>query len=303
MKTIYFLLILNIISFNIDAQEQHILTTDSVNLYVKIRGSGTPCLFIHGGPGSGSYWVEKFFGNELEQYFKMIYLDQRGVGRSTSPKDGDYSMNRMVKDFEEVRNALGIKTWLTMGHSFGGILQMGYADQHPNIISGMIMINCTLNMTESFSKTWIPKACEFLNLPPENIYMNDSIAILDRLMGVIGQLNTKNLRWKMAFEKEENDKLMDATYDEFPNWNYNLGAQGLSIKEYWADFKPMTSKMKMPVLFFTGNHDWMAGPENYKNVNFPRMILFKSNVGHIPFMENKRDLEKAIKKYNKKYGF
>jgi proline iminopeptidase len=209
----------------------------------------------------------------------------------------------MVKDFEEVRKSMGIEQWLTMGHSFGGILQIGYADQYPEVISGMIMINCTLNMTESFSKSWIPKAAEFLNLPPKNIYTNDSIPLLDRLMGIIGQLNSKSLNWKMAFENEENYGIMDATYDEFPNWNYDLGRQGLSIKEYWIDFKPLTSKMKMPVLFFTGDSDWMAGPENYIGVNFPDMILFKSDVGHIPFMENKSDLEKAIDMYINKYHF
>jgi len=189
-----------------------------------------------------------------------------------------------------------------MGHSFGGILQMAYADKHPNIISGMIMVNCTLNMTESISGSCIPKASEFLNLPPENIYTNDSIPITDRL-GIIELLNSRNLMWKMAFEKEENNKIMDATYDEFPNWNYDFGRQGLSIQEYWADFKPLTPKMKMPVLFFTGNHDWMVGPENYKDVNFPHMMLFKSNVGHIPFIENKSDLEKALDMYIKKYHF
>ena len=80
MKTIYFFLFLNLIVLNIRAQEQFVLTSDSVELYVNIKGNGTPCLYIHGGPGSGSYWVEKFFGSELEQHFKMIYLDQRGVG-------------------------------------------------------------------------------------------------------------------------------------------------------------------------------------------------------------------------------
>ena len=143
MKKNYLLLFLIFIGLNCKAQEKHILTSDSVSLYVIVKGSGTPCLYIHGGPGSGSFWVEKFFGNVLEQHFQMIYLDQRGVGRSTSPKDHNYSMERIVKDFEEVRNSLGIKQWLTLGHSFGGILQMGYAERHPKIISGMLMINCT----------------------------------------------------------------------------------------------------------------------------------------------------------------
>ena len=53
----------------------------------------------------------------------MIYLDQRGCGRSTSPKDNNYSMDRMVNDFEEVRKYLGIDKWITLGHSFGGLLR------------------------------------------------------------------------------------------------------------------------------------------------------------------------------------
>ncbi len=49
----------------------------------------------------------------------MIYLDQRGVCRPSSLKDGNYSMDRMIQDFEEVRETLGIKEWFTLDHSFG----------------------------------------------------------------------------------------------------------------------------------------------------------------------------------------
>jgi len=45
-----------VIGLNTKAQERNIFTTDSVSLYVNVKGSGTPCLYIHGGPGSGSYW-------------------------------------------------------------------------------------------------------------------------------------------------------------------------------------------------------------------------------------------------------
>ena len=125
------------------AKEQMVLTSDSVELYVNIEGQGPPCLYIHGGPGAGSYWLEALMGDSLEQYFQMIYLDQRGVGRSSSPTDGNFSMNRMVQDFEEVRKALGIEQWLTLGHSFGGVLQMGYATQQPESISAFLFINCS----------------------------------------------------------------------------------------------------------------------------------------------------------------
>jgi len=293
------------ININLLSQEQecHILTSDSVELYVSVKGNGIPCLYIHGGPGSGSFWLEKYFGYFLEQHFQMVYLDQRGVGRSGSPVDHNYSMNRMVKDFEEVRIALNIEHWITMGHSFGGILQMGYSVKYPDIILGMIMINCTLNMTESFSGSWIPKASEFLGFPVSNIYTNESISLLDRLMGIIGKLNERNLNWKMAFTNEDNYKLIHSTYKEIPDWNYDLENQGLSRKEYWDDYKSFTLGFTKPVLFFTGNQDWMAGPNNYYGVNFPEMLLYKSNVGHLPFIENKPDLENAIILYLEKYNF
>lgn len=302
MKKILSLLIIISCMTEAHGQDRYILTSDSVKLFVRVKGQGTPCLYLHGGPGSGSYWLEKFMGDFFESQFRMVYLDQRGVGRSTSPRDNNYSMDRMLMDFEEVRTALGIDQWLTLGHSFGGILQMGYAGKHAARISGMMMFNCTLDMKESFSTSWIPRACDLLELPGNSIYRNDSIRLLDRVMGVIGQLNQKNLLWKMAFNSEENNKIMDATYDEIPNWNYSLGGQGLSITEYWNNYKANCPNLTMPVLFFYGKRDWIIGPGHYRDVQFPRMMLFESEAGHIPFLENKGDVEMAIKQYKKKYA-
>jgi hypothetical protein len=42
----------------------------------------------------------------------------------------------------------------------------------------------------------------------------------------------------------------------------------------------------------------------YKRVNFPNMILWKSDIEHMmPFLRNKPDLEKAINSYIDKYKF
>jgi len=64
-----FILTLSFISI-LQGQERHIITSDSVDLYVNVRGTGTPCLYIHGGPGSGSYWMELFLGDFLEQHLQ-----------------------------------------------------------------------------------------------------------------------------------------------------------------------------------------------------------------------------------------
>lgn len=297
------LIVILVIALYAQAQERTLVTSDSVRLYVNVKGTGTPCLYLHGGPGSGSYWLEKFFGETLEQHFQMIYVDQRGVGRSSSPKDGNYSLDRMVQDFEEIREALGIQTWLTLGHSFGGILQMAYAEKHPQTIKGMLMINCTLNMKESFCSSWIPKAAELSGVsyvPPTS---DAPDTILAKMMEVAGAMDKRGVRWKLAFASEANDKLMNASYQEIANWNNDFSAKALGIMDYWKDYLKETSRIKAPVLFFYGRNDWMIGPDHHTKAQFPTMMSWGSDVGHMPFMENRADLEAAIERFCASYGF
>ncbi|HEY8399222.1 MAG TPA: alpha/beta hydrolase [Flavihumibacter sp.] len=287
--------------FSVKAQEKQILTSDSVQLYVNVKGKGIPCLYIHGGPGSGSYWMEKFFGDYLEQHFQMVYLDQRGVGRSSSPADKNFSLERIVADFEEVREALGIKQWLTLGHSFGGILQMAYTEQFPASTRGMLMLNCTLSMAESFCNSWIPRASEFLGMEKPAACPDEPNEILAKMITLIQGLRGKDIMWKMSVALAENEHKLDATYSEIPNWNNDFAAVALGMEEFWRDFRKQTVQVKIPVLFFYGHSDWMIGPEHYKGIAFPHMMLRSSNVGHLPFLESRADLEKAISEFLKKY--
>ena len=281
------------------AGEKKITTSDGVELYVKVKGQGTPLLYIHGGPGSGSLWFEEFFGEFMEAHFTVVYLDQRGVGRSSSPKDGNYSMERMAQDFEEVRESLGFESWLTLGHSFGGILQMGYIQRFPLANKGMIMVNCTLNLPESLHESWAPKALEFLG---ETYTKNDSLP-LPQLMNNLGsRLREKNIFWKMAYAHSENELIMNKTYEAIPNFNYDFGNAALLLDEYWENYKPSTSAVEQPVLFFYGTQDWMVGPEHYKGVEFPEAILWPGEVGHLPFQEGKEDLMASILEYKRKYS-
>jgi proline iminopeptidase len=284
------------------AEVKHIVTSDGVTLYVTVKGKGTPCLYIHGGPGSGSWWLEKFSGSMLEGHLEMIYLDQRGVGRSTSPGNGDFSPDRMVQDFEEVRAALGISRWLTMGHSFGGILQMQYAQRHPDVVAGMIMLNCGLDITGGAGDA-LAKAYEFLNDTSMARYMNDSIPLATRISRIYGALRAKHLFWKMAYARESSQAAMDSSFQDIPNWNHDYENAAMEIPENFVNYKPLTPGLKMPVLFFYGKTDWMVGPTHYVGVNFPTMMLWGSDVGHMPFLENKEDLERAITAYIRKFGF
>lgn len=301
MKPLIIFFAIFFISFGLKASEKTITTSDGVKLYVKIEGSGTPMLFIHGGPGSASLWFEKLSGNFMEQHFTVVYLDQRGVGRSGSSADNNYSMDRLAKDFEEVRVALGYESWITLGHSFGGILQMGYSERYPKAIIGMIMLNCTINLNESACESWLPKAAEFVG--EQYRCEGDSIPLPQRMNEFGGKLRERNIFWKMGSRDSGTFDTLDKISAEIDNFNYDLGKYAMNYPDYWEDFKPLTGNMHMPVLYFYGKTDYMVGPEHYKTLKFSNLMLWESNGGHVPFIEDKEELEKAIIAYLKKYNF
>jgi proline iminopeptidase len=303
MKKAIFLFCLYSVMFNALAQERIIYTSDSVKLYVNVKGNGPACLYIHGGPGGGSYWLEAFSGDTLEQNFRMIYLDQRGTGNSSSPRDNNYSMERMIRDFEEVREALDIKQWIILGHSFAGIPMMGYVLNQPDVIIGLIFINCTLSMNDSFEKSWMPRAIELVGEDVPAKCLDPSVSLLERMMAISPVLNKKNIRWKLFYTSEENNQKMSETYSHYKNWNGDFSEKGLEVPDYWDDFLKLTSKVEQPVLFYYGIQDWAVGPDHYKGIEFPEMLLWRSEGGHMPFLENKDDLANAIRAYLNRYKF
>jgi proline iminopeptidase len=303
MKKYIILFCLLVTILNVQSQEKIVLTSDNVKLYINARGKGPACLYIHGGPGSGGYWLEKFMGDSLEKHFQMIYLDQRGVGRSSSPENNNYSMDRMIKDFEEVRESMGIKQWLTLGHSFGGVLQMGYATSNPKVIAGMIFINCTLSLEDSFGKSWLPKAIELAGDDVPVNCLDTSVSLHERMLAIMPILQKKGTMWKLFFASEEDKDKVNETYSNFDSWNSDYSENAMEVSDCWKDFSLLTSKIKQPVLFYYGTNDWAVGPDHYKRITFPNMLLWGSDHGHMPFLENKDEVMKAIRSYKNRYHF
>ncbi|MCC8062574.1 MAG: alpha/beta hydrolase [Rikenellaceae bacterium] len=303
MKKVVFLFIILFGCVRVMGQERIVTTTDSVRLYVKVKGSGPYLLYLHGGPGSGSYWLENFSGEFFERHFTMVYLDQRGVGRSSSPPDGNYSMDRMAADFEQVRQELHIDRWLTLGHSFGGILQMGYIERCPASVEGMIMLNNTLSLNDSFENGWLKKTEELLQNEDCAFLHDDSLSGMDKLAIAAGRLQEKNISWKIFYASPESEVRLNRSFSELAHFNNDFSGNFARFPEYFRDYRPATSGIGVPVLFFYGRNDWSVGPEHYKGVHFPNMILWGSDVGHMPFLENCEDMEHSIEVYLTRNGF
>jgi proline iminopeptidase len=124
-------------------------TGDGNRIYWECCGNpaGVPVVVVHGGPGSGcSVRQRRSFDPER---FRIILFDQRNCGRSTphaSDPAADMSLNttdHLIRDMEQLRETLGIDTWMLHGGSWGVTLSLAYAERHPDRVSAMLMVSVT----------------------------------------------------------------------------------------------------------------------------------------------------------------
>lgn len=291
----------NLLAFSSDTT-RIIRTSDSVNLFIHVSGKGAPVLFLHGGPGSNSGYFEHTGGNIFEQNVQMIYLDQRGCGRSGKSQNSNYSLTRMIQDFEEVRDSLGIKQWIVMAHSFGGILATAYATAYPDAIKAMVFLNCTVNI-DSSATSGIEHAVALLEKKGKTYpeLTNDSLPLLQRWGQAFGKLREEDLFYGLMFKSRENFQYHDSvTLAYGKEWDFGNKVWG--YKEYFADFIPATASIKCPVLIIGGTKDYTIGIRHPELMRFPNKQIKYLEGGHALYFENQKNLYNAVKPFLIKYG-
>lgn len=111
---------------------------DISKIHIKLYGNpkGIPVLYSFGGPGGFSInnKLSKLFNLK---YYHLIVYDPRGIGLS-KPNFSIKNNNtkNLIKDIEMIRDYLKIKKLIVTGGSWGAMLSIIYAMEHPeNIIT------------------------------------------------------------------------------------------------------------------------------------------------------------------------
>lgn len=257
------------------------LTSDSVQLFVQVAGRGTPCVFVHGGPGAGSYAFEKLGGNKLEGELRMIYFDQRGSGRSASSPRKNYSMARMVQDLEELRQHLGLEKWVVMAHSFGGTIATAYATQYPQRVQALVLVNSVLNPPASL-ESMLQYGTSLL---PTAEQPNASLPLLQRFGLVMSALQQKKLAAQLQFSADSLATRASRMARAVPA-NPDFATQVFSgqLPDYGQDYVPATARLMMPVLVIVGQDDRTTGatPQTFR---FPKQQVVVLSGKHYSFLE------------------
>lgn len=117
---------------------------DGVEVYLEDTGpkDGPAIVVLHGGPGGSCYALREGFGECLAD-FRVLYLDQRGGGRSPAlPEEPAlFTIDALLEDLFHLRSHLSLDTWTLLGHGFGGLLALEYARRSPQTTERLVVVN------------------------------------------------------------------------------------------------------------------------------------------------------------------
>jgi proline iminopeptidase len=100
--------------------------SDGYRLFAEDVGSDLPVVVLHGGPGLDHTMFRPYL-DPLGDEFRLLYVDERGQGRSERVDPATLSLERLARDVDLLAETLELERFAVLGHSFGAILATWHA--------------------------------------------------------------------------------------------------------------------------------------------------------------------------------
>jgi pimeloyl-ACP methyl ester carboxylesterase len=111
-------------------------------------GEGRPILFVHGLGGQLHHFRHPLFP-AIGPGYRLIALDRPGSGYSARARGATARLTEQADVIAGFIAALGLEKPLLVGHSLGGAVTLGVALNHPDAISGIVLLAPLTHMEES----------------------------------------------------------------------------------------------------------------------------------------------------------
>jgi proline iminopeptidase len=270
---------------------------DGVRLHYRTERSGTPAIFLSGGPGFDiDYMIPA--AAFIPASYQRVFFEQRGTGRSTLTLTPDtMTLRNVVEDLEGLRLHLKQERLFLIGHSWGGMLAMAYAAAHPDRIDRMILIGPggpTLEFTAWFSDNIR------MRLRPEDIEaeryweeapkrgVSEDKAALEGIRAITPGY---------FFDRGKGLAFASALKDGAVHVQVNLLLFGDMRKQY--DSRPGLQKVTRPVLIVQGHQDPVGDKtaEDIRAAIKTSTLTYINQCGHFPWLEQPEDFRTAVSRF------
>jgi proline iminopeptidase len=267
------------------------------------KGEKAPALILHGGPGNNHHNLVAFqaLGNKRQ----VIFYDQLGCGNSERPNDNSlWNAERYFEEVKAVRDALELKNFHLICHSWGTTLGTGFASKYPEGILSLSLHSPILSFPK-YLKDIAPKLKASLTQnggeviddfelrstgKPED-YEKAVIAFAQQYVTKIWP-PAEPMR-KMISAK--NPQVHDVMVGSASELNLPGNLKNVDVSERLRD-------LKMPILFTCGEND-VCTPEftrwHYSFSSNAEMHVIK-NSAHMTAVDNPEELIRIQQNFLKK---
>ena len=247
-------------------------------MFIKSKDSTNPVLlYLHG--GMADYFLTQKYPTGLEDYFTVIWWEQRGSGLSysTDIPPETMTLEQMISDTKEVTNYLrkrfGQDKIYLMGHSGGTFIGIQVAAQAPELYTAYIGVAQMSNqlksemlayeyMLKQFHENGDKKMIRKLKAAPVSMTIGtpDAYRVLrDPAMHSLGIGTIHEM--KSVISGIFLPSLTCREYTLFEKVNMWRGKSHSGISILWAnilttDLSKQVPELKIPVYFFEGIYDY-----------------------------------------------
>ncbi|MGB7212034.1 MAG: alpha/beta fold hydrolase [Gemmatimonadales bacterium] len=259
--------------------ETFVRHVNGVELFERRRGSGPMVVALHGGPGaSHDYLLPGFDALAVDR--TVVLYDQRGGGRSPLARDAHAGWKEHVADLHALKELWGDAPLDLVGYSWGGLLAMLYAIEHPCSVARLALVSPAPAYREA-------------RLEYEHRYAaitNGEWAQAERRQLRESGLQTRDLA---AYQRRLFELAVVAYFKDPTKVTELTGFRLVERiqKEVWAslgdyDLRPALQKLEIPAVVLHGRDDvipWEAARETAECLHAEFHLI--PDCGHVPYVE------------------
>jgi pimeloyl-ACP methyl ester carboxylesterase len=260
-----------------DASGPGLMTVDGVAIHVREDGPrDAPTLVLIHGLGASTRWWDAVVPT-LAARHHVVRLDLLGHGASAKPTGGGYSIPEQAARVGHVLDRLGITHAVVIGHSTGGYVATSLAEQRPDLVGALGLIDTGPRMDAFISDGPVGKLL-FTPGVGQLLWRVRSDALIRK------GLSTAFSRPGYQIPQQFVDDLRGMTY-------HSLTAASQASDDYLEqeDVPARLAPLGKPVLVIFGadDHRWRAAPSAAAYRALPgAQVDVLPGLGHSPMVED-----------------
>ena len=290
-----------------------------IDQWIQVRGQNVNhpiLLFIHGGPGIAFIPLAGVFQGPWEKWFTVVQWDQRGAGKTYASNEREtlrstMTLPQMERDTVEVanylRNRFHREKIFVVGHSWGSVLGLWLAHEHPELIYAYVGVGQVINMEQNDATAYhdaleqargrhndaaLKELESIAPYPPANAgFEKGSIArrwegeLLGPRLNRAGFADVRRILL---------DVVSAPDYSLLDDYSFirglSLSAEALFPILTKIDLAKLGPGFGAPIFFFEGRQDPFCRPalvwEYFQSIQAPhKEFIWFENSGHFPFYE------------------